>query len=75
MRKPKIDTIKISIQIDGYVEECPIIKVTPKSVMLNYKDKTVCISHTNFNFMLLHGEIDWHLTVSEYNGNNIYFLI
>lgn len=75
MKKFTMKQPEITLQINGFLEDCPILRVTSKCIMLQYKDKTVCMSHANFNFMLLHSEVDWQLAESEHNDNNIYFLV
>lgn len=73
--KAKITDPIITLQIEGNVEACTILQITPDTVALSYKDKIVYMSHTNFNFMLLHGEIDWRLGECEKDGKTVYFLV
>lgn len=74
MKKVAKDPV-ITLQVNGFLEDCDILRITPKTVMLQYKDKVVYMSHQNFNFMLLHPEIDWKLTESNKDGNTLYFLV
>lgn len=74
--KRLVNDPKIELQIEGSLEECEILRIGPKTVVLQYKDKVVFMTHSSFNFYLLHAEVDWKVSENyDKTGNTVYFLI
>ncbi len=66
----------IRLMVDGQYGERLIMRITPKTVILDINDKAVYMLHKHFNFGLGHPEIDWHVSeCKDKDGNLSYFLV
>lgn len=65
----------ITLQIEGCIDEYTILRVTSKCVVLCYKGQPVYMNHANFNFMLIHEEVNWRVAENNKEGKTFYFLV